>query len=138
MRTDISGALTTDEWKKEKVVITKSKKEEDNLFYVPPKKKNQPKEAPKPTGPVVTAINHQLDTIKYFDHLKVPVPLFSSKLEETIKLLKEKQAYFESLPVPENATPAEGAKTEQTSSPAKQRNNNRNLDLNNEEEFPKI
>lgn len=141
MRTDISGALTTDEWKKEKVVVTKSKKEQDEMFYVAPKKKNQPKEAPKPTGPVVQAINHQLDTIKYFDHLKVPVPLFTNKLEDTIKLLQEKQAYFQNLPIPENATPAEGAKTEETNaaSPAKQRNNNnRNIDLTNEEEFPKI
>lgn len=43
-------------------------------------------------------LNHLIEVIGYFEHVRVAPPLFSKNLEETLKILEEKKDYFKNLP----------------------------------------
>jgi DNA repair exonuclease SbcCD ATPase subunit len=108
------NALQTDEWKKEKGTVIKGKREEDNEFFIGTNKKsknaNKPQQQKKEEVPSVQSLNHQFETINFFDALKVTPPLFTDKLEDTIKVLNDKKAYFVKLQ-------DEAAKEDQTKKP---------------------
>merc|ERR1712151_765303 len=82
------------EWKKEKVHVLK--KEEEDLGLQPGQgkrkgkgKKNKNQAAPEDTKPSLS-----MQTLSYFDSLKVSPPAFSKDLESVLKVLEEKKAYF--------------------------------------------
>lgn len=93
-----------EDWKKQKFTVIQSKKESDGDFFAP-KKKNvvKKKEKEEPVNEK-QALHHQFEVLGYFEKLKVPPPLFVNKLEETVKLLKEKKDYYSGL------SPEEGQK----------------------------
>jgi predicted phage tail protein len=97
--TVIEEALQSNDWKEAKGQYILSRKEkEDDFFAGKGKKKVQKKPTTKPqeeTGP--QPLNHQIETLNYFDEIKVAPPLFTDKLPETLKVLQEKKAYFEKL-----------------------------------------
>lgn len=39
-----------------------------------------------------------MEVLNYFEHVSVNPPLYNRNLEETVKLLEEKKAYFEAQP----------------------------------------
>lgn len=43
-------------------------------------------------------LNHMIEVIGYFEHVRVSAPLYSKNLEETLKILEEKKEYFKNLP----------------------------------------
>jgi len=105
----LQEALKSDAWKKEKVQLVVARKDLDNdLFAAKPKKKAQEKKANAAQGPVNLPLNHQMEILGYFDHIKVAPPLATTKLADAIKLLKEKKDYYKVLSEKEE----KGEKTE--------------------------
>ena len=43
-------------------------------------------------------LNHKMEVLNFFEHVSVNPPLYMRNLEETVKLLEEKKAYFETQP----------------------------------------
>lgn len=39
-------------------------------------------------------LNHQMEVINYFEFVRVTPPIFTKNLEDALKLLEEKKAYF--------------------------------------------
>ena len=95
----IEEALQSTEWKATKgQYITSRKEQVDDFFAGKGKKKGQKKaQAPKTEENAAQSINHQIETLNYFDEIKVAPPLFTDKLPATLKILTEKKAYFEKL-----------------------------------------
>jgi len=93
----IEEAMQIDEWKSAKGQYIHARKEKADDFFAGKEKKKTQKKATteKDTGP--QPLNHQIETLNYFDEIKVSPPLFTDKLPETIKILQEKKAYFEKL-----------------------------------------
>ena len=79
------------------MTVIQSKKENDNDFFSAKNKKK--KEVKKKEEAVNPNLQHQFEVLAYFERLKVAPPLFVAKLEETIKLLKEKKDYYSGLPL---------------------------------------
>jgi hypothetical protein len=105
-------ALQKDEWKKEKVQAIKGKREAENEFFIGVNKKSkkggQQAQTKEKEEPQVQHLNHQFETLNFFDALKISPPLFSDKLEETLRQLNEKKAYY--LKLQEDAIKAESEK----------------------------
>ena len=40
-------------------------------------------------------LNHKMEVLNFFEHVSVNPPMYIRNLEETVKLLEEKKAYFE-------------------------------------------
>jgi hypothetical protein len=59
-------------------------------------------------------LNHQIEIVGFFENLRVPPPLSTLKLDETIKLLQEKKEYFNNLK-PEDSKPEDQKPKEQPS-----------------------
>lgn len=97
--TIIEEALQQNDWKEAKGQYILSRKEKEDDFFAGKGKKKQPKKpTTKPqeeTG--AQPLNHQIETLNYFEEIKVAPPLFTDKLAETLKVLGEKKAYFEKL-----------------------------------------
>ena len=91
-----------EDWKKQKFTVIPSRKETDNDFFSSKNKKKTVKKEKK-EEPVneKQSLHHQFEVLGYFEKLKVPPPLFVNKLEETVKLLKEKRDYYAGLPLEE-------------------------------------
>lgn len=96
---DIEAILATGDYKKEKVTLFT--KTQEDLFNVGGAKggkgkkgkgkgKKEEANANKPES-----LNHKFDVLGFFESLKVAPPMFTSKLEGTIKILQEKKEYFE-------------------------------------------
>lgn len=155
-------ALLQDEWKKEKVQAIKGKREVENEFFVGTTKKNkksahhQHKEKEEHH---VQPLNHAFDTLNFFEELKITPPLFTDKLEETLKQLQDKKSYFlklqeEAIKAQAEKKPEEGEnqpeadKKEEEAKPKEEKSPKKNkkpqgpkpelLDLENEKEFPKF
>ena len=98
--TVIQEALQSDEWKSAKgqYIMNRREKEED-LFAGKGKKQKKKPQASKTQQEESTSqpLNHQIETLNYFEEIKVSPPLFTDKLPETLKILQEKKAYFEKL-----------------------------------------
>lgn len=93
----VEEALKGDEWKNSKATELVSKRDRNDDFTSGKKKKvQQKKQAPKEQS-ASQPLNHQIETLNYFDEIKVSPPLFTDKLPETIKILQEKKAYFQKL-----------------------------------------
>jgi hypothetical protein len=43
-------------------------------------------------------VNHKVEVINLFDHVKVSPPMFTNVVSDTLKLLAEKKEYFEKMP----------------------------------------
>lgn len=118
----IQEALKSEEWKKQKVEFVKSKKNDDDEFNVGGKKKDKKKNQNKEKEDTSTQpLNHQFDALNSFDSVKVSPPLFSDKINDSIKVLKEKLEYFQKLQADaikaedeKRAAKAEEAKQEST------------------------
>merc|ERR1712072_756864 len=82
------------EWKKEKVHVLK--KEEEDLGIQPGqgKKKGKGKKNKNQAVPEDTKLALSMQTLSYFDSLKVSPPAFSKDLDSVLKVLEEKKAYF--------------------------------------------
>jgi hypothetical protein len=48
-------------------------------------------------------VNHKVEVINLFDHVKVSPPMFTNLVTDTLKLLAEKKEYFEKMPKEEKA-----------------------------------
>lgn len=98
--TVIQEALQSDEWKSAKGQYILSRKEkEDSLFAGKEKKQKKKQQGAKPQQDENASqpLNHQIETLNYFEEIKVTPPLFTDKLPETLKILGEKKAYFQKL-----------------------------------------
>lgn len=96
----IKEALQSDEWKTAKGQYLVSRREkEDDLFAGKGKKQKKKSQASKAQQEESSSqtLNHQIETLNYFEEIKVSPPLFTDKLPETLKILQEKKAYFEKL-----------------------------------------
>merc|ERR1712146_492495 len=82
------------DWKKEKVHVLK--KEEEDLGIQPGqgKKKGKGKKKQTQAAPEETKLALSMQTLSYFDSLKVSPPAFSKDLDSVLKVLEEKKAYF--------------------------------------------
>lgn len=43
-------------------------------------------------------VNHKVEVINLFDHVKVSPPMLTNSVSDTLKLLAEKKEYFEKMP----------------------------------------
>jgi uncharacterized coiled-coil DUF342 family protein len=95
----IEEAMQSNEWKAAKGQYITSKKETvDDFFAGKGKKKGgQKKQATKTEDNSAQPINHQIETLGYFDEIKVSPPLYTDKLPATLKVLQEKKDYFKKL-----------------------------------------
>lgn len=96
----LEEALSSNDWKNTKGQYLQSKRETVDDFYSGKgKKKGQQKkpQATKTEDNSAQPINHQIETLNYFDEIKVSPPLYTDKLPATLKILSEKKAYFEKL-----------------------------------------
>ncbi|CAK69842.1 unnamed protein product (macronuclear) [Paramecium tetraurelia] len=75
-------------------------------------------------------LQHDLTTFQYFDQIKVAVPFYSTQIDQTIELIKEKRSFYENAPdtefVQKGVVPKVVQKQQQK------------VDTNNEQEFPKL
>jgi len=155
----VKKALQSDEWKKVKFDAVKGRREEEDYFFVGKKKdKKKPVEKEKEPENFVQALNHGFETLNYFDAIKISPPLFSDKLEETIKVLREKKAYFQKLQddagrteeekknAPEESKGEESEKKKDEEKPKDDKSPRKKkkdakpelLDTQNDKEFPKF
>lgn len=141
---DVDSKLTTGEWKKEKMHVLK-KEEEDCGVQPGQGKKNKRGKKGKPAAAQEDAkFALSMQTLSYFDSLKVSPPAFTKDLGDVLKVLEEKKAYFiktsddinDGKPVEaEEKKPEEETKEEPTEKPEpKQKKAKVNLD--DEEMFP--
>jgi len=141
---DVDSKLTTGEWKKEKMHVLK-KEEEDCGVQPGQGKKNKRGKKGKPAAAQEDAkFALSMQTLSYFDSLKVSPPAFTKDLGDVLKVLEEKKAYFiktsddinDGKPVEaEEKKPEEETKEETTEKPEpKQKKVKVNLD--DEEMFP--
>lgn len=93
----VQEALQSDEWKNSKAQELVSKRDRNDDFTAGKKKKTQQKKAAPKEQATSQPLHHQIETLNYFDEIKVSPPLFTDKLAETIKVVEEKKAYFEKL-----------------------------------------
>merc|ERR1712072_1082495 len=72
------------------------KKEEEDLGIQPGqgKKKGKGKKKQAQAAPEETKLALSMQTLSYFDSLKVSPPAFSKDLDSVLKVLEEKKAYF--------------------------------------------
>ena len=96
----LQEALKSDDWKKEKVTLIVNKRDKEEDFYPGKSKKNKDKknsQVQQEKSNANASFNHQMEILTYFDHVKVSPPLFTNKLAESIRLLKEKKEYYQNL-----------------------------------------
>merc|ERR1711920_170435 len=84
------------DWKKEKVHILKNKRDDEEQGVQPGggkknKKKGKNKEKKQETD---TKLTLTIETLGYFDQIKVSPPTHGKDIEEVIEKLNEKKAYF--------------------------------------------
>lgn len=93
----IQDALQSNDWKEAKGQYVLSRKEKADDFFSGKKKekKKTPQTKTEETG--AQSLNHQIETLNYFEEIKIAPPLTTDKLPDTLKLLQEKKAYFEKL-----------------------------------------
>jgi len=91
---DVDKQIASGDWKKEKVHVLK--KEEEDLGIQPGqgKKKGKGKKNKNQAAPEEAKLSLSMQTLSYFDSLKVSPPAFSKDLESVLKVLEEKKAYF--------------------------------------------
>ncbi|CAD8191786.1 unnamed protein product [Paramecium octaurelia] len=95
---DIEQVLKSDDWKKEKCTAIK-KEAEDNLYnfsQLKSKKKNkqpqQQKEEKKDEKPSI--LQHDLQTLQFFDTVKVATPFYITELDNVVKSIQERKEYY--------------------------------------------
>lgn len=93
----VQEALQSEEWKNSKAQELVSKRDRNDDFTSGKKKKAQHKKVAPKEQATSQPLHHQIETLNYFDEIKVSPPLFTDKLAETIKVVEEKKAYFEKL-----------------------------------------
>lgn len=87
--------LTLTNGKKTRVELMRNKKNIENEFFSGKRKKDKKKSKPKnerKAEPIV--LQHTLNILNYFDSIKIPPPLVSTALDETIKALQDRKNYF--------------------------------------------
>merc|ERR1711881_676463 len=91
---NVDKQIASGDWKKEKVHVLK--KEEEDLGIQPGqgKKKGKGKKNKNQAAPEEAKLSLSMQTLSYFDSLKVSPPAFSKDLESVLKVLEEKKAYF--------------------------------------------
>lgn len=91
---DVDKQIASGDWKKEKVHVLK--KEEEDLGIQPGqgKKKGKGKKKQNQAAPEESKLALSMQTLSYFDSLKVTPPAFSKDLDSVLKVLEEKKAYF--------------------------------------------
>merc|ERR1711988_339644 len=91
---NVDKQIASGDWKKEKVHVLK--KEEEDLGIQPGqgKKKGKGKKKQTQAAPEETKLALSMQTLSYFDSLKVSPPAFSKDLDSVLKVLEEKKAYF--------------------------------------------
>lgn len=78
----------------EQLQVVQKKKEQNVDFHKQTKnKKAHKKTAPQEEKPEDNKISHKLDVLEFFEQMRMVAPT-KNKVEETIKLLEEKEKYF--------------------------------------------
>lgn len=78
----------------EQLKVVQKKKEQNVDFHKQTKgKKAHKKIAPKEEKPEDNKISHKLDVLEFFEQMRMVAPM-KNKVDETIKLLEEKEKYF--------------------------------------------
>jgi len=91
---DVDNKLTTGEWKKEKMHVLKKEEEDCGVQPGQGKKKGKGKKKNAQASQEETKLALSMQTLSYFDSLKVSPPNFSKDLGDVLKVLEEKKAYF--------------------------------------------
>jgi len=94
---DVEDKLAQGDWKKEKVHILKSKKDDEDQGVQPgggKKNKKKGKKNKENTKEVDTKLTLTIETLGYFDQIKVSPPTYGKEIHEVIEKLKEKRDYF--------------------------------------------
>merc|ERR1712187_436039 len=141
---DVDKQIASGDWKKEKVYVLKKEEEDTGVQPGQGKKKGKGKKKQNQSNTEEAKLTLSLETISYFDSLKVSPPVFHKDLDAAIKVLEEKKAYFNKISDDlndgkevegEEAKPAEETKQETAEKPEpKQKKAKVNLD--DDEMFP--
>jgi len=94
---DVEDKLAQGDWKKEKVHILKSKKDDENQGVQPgggKKNKKKGKKNKEHAKEVDTKLTLTIETLGYFDQIKVSPPTYGKEIVDVIEKLKEKRDYF--------------------------------------------
>ncbi|CAD8118482.1 unnamed protein product [Paramecium sonneborni] len=134
---DIEQVLKSDDWKKEKCTVIKKDNQDDiyNFSQLKSKKKNkQPqqqkdvKEEKKDDKPSI--LQHDLQTLQFFDTVKVATPFYITELDKVVKSIQERKEYYLNR---ENWGKKEEEETQTEESKAKKQKKAQNQD-----EFPAL
>ena len=113
----LEEALKVDDWKKDKLTLVINRRDKEEDYFPGKSKKNKEKKASQQQqqekGNSNPALNHQMEILTYFDHVKVSPPLFTNKLIDAIRLLKEKKEYYQVLSQNEQNQPSKPTESRQ-------------------------
>jgi len=87
----VEAKLASGDWKKEKVHVLKKPDQHQGIQPGQKKQKKNRKAVKKPEDNKLTLT---IETLSYFDQIKVSPPSYSKEIDETIKQLNEKKEYF--------------------------------------------
>lgn len=144
---DVEGKLTSGDWKKEKVHILK--KEHEDRGIQPGMGKKKGKGAKKNKGNTKdedTKLTLTMQTLEYFDQIKVSPPCFLKDIIAVLKELEEKKAYFTKIsedlndgkPVETEEPKKEEPKEEQEEKPQPKQQKKSKVNLDDEDMFPSM
>jgi len=92
--TDVDNKLKSGEWKKEKMHVLKKEEEDCGVQPGQGKKKGKGKKRNVQANQEEAKLALSMETLSYFDSLKVTPPNFKKELDDVLKVLEEKKAYF--------------------------------------------
>ncbi|CAD8098099.1 unnamed protein product [Paramecium primaurelia] len=134
---DVEQVLKSDDWKKEKCTVIKKDTDDDiyNFSQLKSKKKNkqqqqqkQAKEDKKDEKPSI--LQHDLQTLQFFDTVKVATPFYITELDKVVKSIQERKEYYLNR---ENWGKKEEQETHTEESKAKKQQK-----VQNQDEFPAL
>ena len=88
---NVEAKLQAGDWKKEKVHMLKKPQEEEG---VKPGQKKHKKQSKNAKAPEETKLTLTIETLSYFDQIKVSPPSYVKEIDGTLKQLNEKRDYF--------------------------------------------
>merc|ERR1712110_781511 len=92
---EVNNKLASGEWKKEKVHILSKKRDDDEGVQPGQGKKKRNKGNKKGKENTEEAkLTLTIDTLNFFDSIKVTPPMYAKDIDETIAKVDEKKAYF--------------------------------------------
>merc|ERR1711998_53774 len=89
---DVDKQIASGDWKKEKVHVLKKEEEDMGIQPGQGKKKGKGKKKQNQVAPEESKLALSMQTLSYFDSLKVSPPAFSKDLDSVLKVLEEKKS----------------------------------------------